>query len=411
MGERKFDFAREISQAIDKMLAGEKAEPHAAMSDDYREAIDFAQRLISLKGTPRPSFKAELKDSLLAKLSEMEQKKAERIRFWEMLRHLVPQRPVWRTVAASLLVIVVVGGVIWGSGILKQPSALLPEGMPPEEAPPPAPSPPRLCLGVEAAPAKTVYLPGDEVEIQFEFKNVSTEPITVTPFPPLIGITPPVTVHWKEQIIRSFPTGSEELHLQPGEIAVYTLIWDQKDNSGQQVAPGYYGVNADIKAQVVEADGSKSAYGTSGRVTKLLIQFPQGAMEKNIEANQAQTVTGLPFTWKREELSIDLTITLERAELTADGAKFSAFATSPNSPSAGYDHPQWSGPVWAQYTVDGVIKDAGLAGMRYLDDGIQLCWGDDTGLDPLPSDAKELTFTITEFGDWEGPWEFRIPLG
>jgi len=265
-------------------------------------------------------------------------------------------------------------------------------------------------LEVEAAPAKAVYLPGDEVEIEFEFKNVSSEPVTVTPFPPVIGITPPVTVHWKEQIIRSFPPGSGKLKLQSGETAVYTLIWDQKDNSGQQVAPGYYKVNADIKSHVSEADGSKSIYGTSGRVTKLLIQFPQGAMEKNIEIKQTQTVTGLPFMWKREELSIDLTIMLERGELTAEGAKFCAFATSPNSPSAGYDHPQWSGSVWAQYTVDGVIKDAGLAGMRYLDDGIQLCWGDDTGLDPLPSDAKELTFVITKFGDWEGPWEFHIPL-
>jgi hypothetical protein len=134
-------------------------------------------------------------------------------------------------------------------------------------------------------------------------------------------------------------------------------------------------------------------------------------MEKNIEVKQAQTVTGLPFMWKREELSIDLTITLERAELTAEGAKFCAFATSPNSPSAGYDHPQWSGPACAQYIVDGAIKDAGTAGMRYCDDGIRLRWGHDTGLDPVPSDAKELTFTITEFGDWQGPWEFRIPLG
>jgi len=32
-------------------------------------------------------------------------------------------------------------------------------------------------------------------------------------------------------------------------------------------------------------------------------------------------------------------------------------------------------------------------------------------LDPVPSDARELTFTITKFGDWQGPWEFHIPLG
>jgi hypothetical protein len=31
-------------------------------------------------------------------------------------------------------------------------------------------------------------------------------------------------------------------------------------------------------------------------------------------------------------------------------------------------------------------------------------------LDPVPIDAKELTLKITKLGDWEGPWEFKVPL-
>lgn len=44
-------------------------------------------------------------------------------------------------------------------------------------------------------------------------------------------------------------------------------------------------------------------------------------------------------------------------------------------------------------------------------DGITLNWAHPyVPLDPVPSDATELIFTIPRFGDWEGPWEFRIPL-
>jgi hypothetical protein len=40
-----------------------------------------------------------------------------------------------------------------------------------------------------------------------------------------------------------------------------------------------------------------------------------------------------------------------------------------------------------------------------------LRWGYDLArLDPVPSDARKLTFTITRLGDWEGPWEFHVPL-
>ena len=127
-------------------------------------------------------------------------------------------------------------------------------------------------------------------------------------------------------------------------------------------------------------------------------------MQKTIEMNQPQTVNGL-------------TITLKRVELTATGARFYAFAIPP-----GYSPPERPGPVipplphppppemvpvHAEYTIDGVMRDAGYSGIGSEDDGIRLIWDD---LSPVPSDAKQLTFTITRFGDWEGPWEFRIPL-
>jgi hypothetical protein len=134
-------------------------------------------------------------------------------------------------------------------------------------------------------------------------------------------------------------------------------------------------------------------------------------MQKTITVNEVRTVTGLPFEWKRENYYLDIAITLERIELTEDRAIFFTFATSPNYPATSYDHPQFSGYVHAEYVVDGTIKDARGAGMRYLADGVRLSWGDGIErLDPVPSDAKELIFVIDSFGEWEGPWEFRIPL-
>ena len=399
--EKEQDFVREFSEAVDKMLAGRKVEPHPDMPDDYQEAIDFAQKLIELKGAPHPSFKAQLEDSLLSKLGEMERERPKRNRFREGLKHLVPQRPMWRAVAASLLVIAAVG-VIWGTGILSQPPIPAPTPVPapipaptptPTPAPtptPPLPGPAPKILEVEATPAKTACLPGEDVEIEFEFKNASSESITIAPFPPRMQVMRPRP--W--ETIRAFAEGSEELGLQPGEIAKYTLVWDQQDDSGQQVAPGWYYL--DVQGiTVTKGTPPTTRSGMSfGTITKVLIQFPQGAMEKTIEVNQSQTANGI-------------TITLERVQLSREEAKFYA-STTTRLTEEGIDPLLVKLiPILAQYTVDGSAKDAGYAAERLSAQGTELIWDD---LDPLPSDARELTFTITRFGDWQGPWEFNIPL-
>lgn len=410
---REVNIEKEFSENVDLMLAGEEVKVGVAINDDCRTALDFVQKIVRLRAVPSPSFNAELKEKLLRQLSEQETGipvVAKKNWFWEGLRHLVPRSMVLRAVTTTALVIILaVVGVFWYMGGFTQPPAPAPAPVPaPTPAPTlaPAPRPPQLSLELGAVPAQATYLPGETVEIEFSFTNVISEPITVSPFPPEIQIMLPRP----HEVVRSFAAGTQELELEPSKTATYNLTWDQRDNSGQQVAPGWYYV--DVKdITISKAIEPTISHMSAGTIAKLLIQYPQGAMEKVIEVNQSQTVMDLPFMWKREEYSVDLTIILERVELTADGARFLAFATSPNSPSTGYDHPQWSGCVRAQYTVDGVIKDAGPAGMRYLTNGIRLSWGYDVArLDPVPSDAKELVFTITSFGDWEGPWEFSIPL-
>jgi hypothetical protein len=196
------------------------------------------------------------------------------------------------------------------------------------------------------------------------------------------------------ETIRAFAEGSEELGLQPGEIAKYTLVWDQQDDSGQQVAPGWYYVDVQGITVTKGMPPTRRTRMSFGAITKVLIQFPQGAMEKTIEVNQSQTANGI-------------TITLERVQLSAEETKFYAFTTTQLT-EEGID-PLLAKliPIHAQYTVDGSTKDAGYAAERLSDQGTELIWDD---LDPLPSDARKLTFIITKFGDWQGPWEFYVPL-
>ena len=127
-------------------------------------------------------------------------------------------------------------------------------------------------------------------------------------------------------------------------------------------------------------------------------------MEKTIELNQSQTVNGV-------------TVTLERVELTAEGSTFHVFFIPPGytatttGPGLPPMPPTMSVRAIAEYTIGGITKCAGTAGFNTKGDGIKLVWVGGAGkLDPVPSDAKELTFTITQLNDWKGPWEFRIPL-
>ena len=135
-----------------------------------------------------------------------------------------------------------------------------------------------------------------------------------------------------------------------------------------------------------------------GTEARFLIQYLQGAMEKTIEMNESQTVDGI-------------TVTLERVELTS--ARMAVYVF--NAP-LGYSFPSGQplpAPSMmfhaeAEYSVDGgAFKKAGSSGIRPLENGMLHIWDN---LDPVPVDGKELTFRITKLGDWEGPWEFRIPL-
>jgi|GEM_PF-1715520 len=261
----------------------------------------------------------------------------------------------------------------------------------PTLAPAPAPGP-EIFIEADASMDKPSFLPGEDIVIELSFKNVRSEPFQLEPFPPQIEIMRPSPY---DEPVRSFTAGTGSRSLEPGEVATYTLVWDQNDEQGQQIPYGYYYIKL---GHVRLGDNSMSLSLSGSR--QLLILPAEGVIEKEIRVNQSQTVN-------------NITITLEKVALSDLEAMFWAFNTPP-----GYNLPQ--GPelpppsmmalhAFAEYSLDGgPVKKVEPSGIRFYDEGVRHSW---KHLDPVPKGTKELTFIITKLGDWEGPWEFHVPIG
>jgi hypothetical protein len=413
----------EISELLTTYLDGEVTPEEKA----YIEA--------HLPGCPQCRTELEAlsatRDNLCGALKSMANEVYPPDQAWERVRARLETKDGWSrfwtsftlgrvATAAAAVVILVIAVVIWQFGGLFEVGAPPPSPVPapapapapvpapapapapaPEPTPTPAPAPPPVIeippgpaefpLQVTGIPDEAHYLPGQTVNIELTFTNVSSEPIALNLFPPETNINPPGIM----QVVRSFAVGTQEIRLEPNEVVTHNLSWDQRDGNGVQVPPGWYVVN--VSVTYVHGAPPKTTRQGFGNTAKIFIQYPQETMEKTIELNQSQTVEGI-------------TITLERAELSAEGARFYAFVIPPGyTPSQPV--PMVMAPVHARYSFDGITRDAGLAGWGTRDDGIKLIWGaPERLLDPVPSDAKELIFTITCFGDIEGRWEFKIPL-
>jgi len=256
----------------------------------------------------------------------------------------------------------------------------------------PAPAPP---FQRSVVPEEAYYLPGEIVEVKLSFTNVSSEKIKLDRWPPEIQVKPTR----QDEIVFSVAAGTQPLEIKPGDTITLDFTWDQKDTEGKQVSPGWYYITFRDINVIYETDRRRGMNPTA----RVLIQYPQGTMEKTIELNQSRTVN-------------DITVSLESIELTATGMAVYAFGTLP-----GYRPPPAASPfmhVFAEYSVDGnAVKQAGSAGMQELEDGTRLIW---KRLDPIPSDAQELIFRISTitlgFAPGKpdelvvGPWEFKVPL-
>ncbi|MBI2853104.1 MAG: hypothetical protein HYX84_08445 [Chloroflexi bacterium] len=404
---REDGMEREFSEYLDSILRGEDVTIGDEASGELREAIDFARRLAALQSPPSDAFKEDLRRRLMDKLAEQERRASEAgegRRFWGMRSWL-------QIVTTAAVVVLAAVGLFWYVNEFTGAPASIPVPSPtptpaaprppaptpapaapaptptPTPTPAPAPAPP---FETKVIPQEASYLPGESVDITLSFTNTSSESIIIAQWPPEIRVTPRLDF---DRALLSVAGGTQPMEVAPNGTVSIDFSWDQKDGEGNQVPPGWY----NILFRDISVRQGDSTYGFNPGA-RVLIQYPQGAMEKIIEPAQSQTMNGI-------------LITLQRLELTASGITVHAFNTPP-----GYSFPAGQpmpGPSMmfhaeAEYSVDGgVFKRAGSSGIRPLEDGMLHIWDN---LDPVPSDAKELVFRITRLGDWEGPWEFRIPL-
>jgi len=221
--------------------------------------------------------------------------------------------------------------------------------------------------------------------------NLSSGTLTIDPFPPAIQIKSV----GQDKVVYSSPAGTRTYDISSDHPFIPTKdTWDQKDINGEPVSPGWYEIGYEYV--IIEQNTGKRY--TANPTAGFQIVHPDSAMNKDLEINQSVTAEGV-------------TVTLERIELNAVEVTVYIFTTPPGYtvPQAGQleGHSSFVRHSTAEYSVDGSItKQPVDIRAQFNESGARLIWN----LDPIPVNTRELAFTITQLGDWEGPWEFRIPL-
>jgi len=237
------------------------------------------------------------------------------------------------------------------------------------------------------------YTPGQTVQFDLTYTDVLDRPITIHSFPPSTSILKPETL----QRLRSLPGGTDTVVLKKGEHITRSWEWDQRDDTGAQVANGRYLVG--IHELLV--DEGTIGWGPPPNQF-IVIGDPAGNLVRTVEPGTRVDVGGAA-------------IILDRIEFTAAQTNIYARAIPP-----GYDFPgaRDEGAAMppmsvmpfqpaATYSVDGSPpRSAGGGGFNPRRHDLTLIWT----FDPVSATARTLTFTVTTIGKWDGPWQFTIPL-
>ena len=93
---------------------------------------------------------------------------------------------------------------------------------------------------------KTVYSPGQPVAIDITLTNITSQPIDIAQYPPILSLMQTQT----KEPVYTFISNETSKTLAPGETADYRYIWNQSDANGNQVSAGNYYVELeDINIQ------------------------------------------------------------------------------------------------------------------------------------------------------------------
>ncbi len=212
-GEREREQA--FSRIVDRLLAGEQASIDPETEQSLARELEFARKMIAVRPSPDPGFQASLKAKLLQRLAEQEAQARRYAPWWQ---RLLPQTRAWQAVAAMLFVFVI-GGILWATGIFR-PAGLSPGSI----------------IAVEASTNKATYRPGEQVKIEVTLRNVTSQPLEIKEFPPILSLMSADS----RQPVYTFVPAQAAKTLAPDERAEFTLAWDQRDARGRPAPGGGY---------------------------------------------------------------------------------------------------------------------------------------------------------------------------
>jgi hypothetical protein len=436
---REYEEERLFSEKLDRLLAGEDVLKEEIPGDDLRSALDFAQKIVSLRAVPTPQYSANLKARLLRKLQEREERRTLRQGwFWQ----LIPTQPLFQALAV-IAIVFVVGGILWATMfrpvepvIVQKPGITPPVGWTPPVTWAPAatttapaapttaaaaaPVPTAAASTTAAAPVPTTaapatypaatqgpygstiylrssastdkdaYLPGEPVKIRVDLKNVTSQPVMLKEFPPVLSLMQSDT----QQPVYTFGAGETAKVIAPGQTLSYNLTWDQLDAKGRHVLPGgYY-----LEMEEMYRQGQSVQMQLSSPVSFQILPSPSssGGTGKPIEGiNRPLTVNGI-------------TVTVQQLEFTARGVTVSAFITPPPDYVLKQDKTGLDADLdyrtQARYSVDGSwFQKTEPSLVEYFASGMKQTW-----FVPLPpgTEVSVLNFTLDNIAGWAGPWEF-----
>ena len=228
------------------------------------------------------------------------------------------------------------------------------------------------------ARSKPFFMPGEEIKVEITILNAGKEELILDPFPPKAEIS-----NETGKDIRTFSINGK-LILKPGESSTYTFRWKNPN-----LKPGFYDLRLSIKAK-----DETNSWIFNKTVARILIQYPQGALEKIINVNKTAISKGIP-------------VTLRRIELTQTGGNVETIAKLPESgTSEKYLNECLNEKYVATYRIDGVNKVAYSPRLKWVGNNLLIAWR----IDPIPSDAREIVFEVREVGGFIGHWKFWVEL-
>ena len=398
----EFESQKEFLKNLDRILAGENLETDVMMDKDLSSTLAFAQKMAALRVSPSPEFKSQLKARLLQKLVEQEEtaRAAQRQSWFSRFNQ---HKLVWQAITV-VLVVAVIGGVLWGTGLFRF------SGGPPTTTSivsvttatktttttitmrttttvtsmtTTTPVNQGEPLVANASTDKSSYPAGESVNIQVSLTNVTSSPITLEKFPPILSMMQADTL----QPVYTFAAGTIEKTIAPHQTTSFTVTWNQLDAKGKEVAPGVYY----LELEDLDYQGQAIKLNFTNPVRFNILPETSTTLDNDrlVNVNQSITDNGITVTinsislYKNGGVQVLTTITLP--------------ADYPSGNNTDYR-------ATAYYSIDsGWVNDAGLSQMS----GNTQVWQIPL---TISQDNYELIFIITSVGTHQGYWEFHIPL-